>query len=329
VKLKLAAFQFQKYGMVDATIAQVSAHATEAPSPNRCSDALTGTSIGDALNGYAGADLLRGWESPLMATIFTEALSLTGTSIGDALNGYAGADLIQGLAGDDWLDAGAADDTLEGGEGDDELIGGAGADTLRGGLGNDTYTVDAADTVEELADEGRDTVLTDSSYALGANLENLTLTGESTIDGTGNAAANVLTGNAAGNALAGLEGADELTGGDGADSLDGGADDDLLAGGAGDDEYVLSLGSGADTIEDALGANTIRFGAGRGDAGRHGDSPRRAIGARVPAVASTEDGPRSRARKVTSQRDHRLDAQRSCPVRRTLARGKCWFYKRC
>ena len=42
VKLKLTAFQFQKYGMVDATIAQVSADATEAPSPNTRSDALTG-----------------------------------------------------------------------------------------------------------------------------------------------------------------------------------------------------------------------------------------------------------------------------------------------
>jgi HlyD family secretion protein len=42
VKLKLAAFQFTKYGMVDGTVKQVSADATEAPSANTRSDALSG-----------------------------------------------------------------------------------------------------------------------------------------------------------------------------------------------------------------------------------------------------------------------------------------------
>jgi HlyD family secretion protein len=42
VKLKLAPFQFQKYGMVEGAVEQVSADATEAPSPNTRSDALTG-----------------------------------------------------------------------------------------------------------------------------------------------------------------------------------------------------------------------------------------------------------------------------------------------
>jgi len=42
VKLKLAAFQFQKYGMVEGVVRQVSADATEAPSANMRSDALGG-----------------------------------------------------------------------------------------------------------------------------------------------------------------------------------------------------------------------------------------------------------------------------------------------
>ena len=42
VKLKLAAFQFQKYGMIEGKVRQVSADATEAPSSNTRSDALTG-----------------------------------------------------------------------------------------------------------------------------------------------------------------------------------------------------------------------------------------------------------------------------------------------
>ena len=42
VKIKLTAFTFQKYGMLEGTVRQVSADATEAPSPNTRSDALTG-----------------------------------------------------------------------------------------------------------------------------------------------------------------------------------------------------------------------------------------------------------------------------------------------
>jgi hemolysin D len=42
VKIKLAPFQFQKYGMIEGKVKQVSADATEAPSANTRSDALTG-----------------------------------------------------------------------------------------------------------------------------------------------------------------------------------------------------------------------------------------------------------------------------------------------
>ncbi len=42
VKLKLAAFQFQKYGMIEGVVRQISADATEAPSANTRSDALGG-----------------------------------------------------------------------------------------------------------------------------------------------------------------------------------------------------------------------------------------------------------------------------------------------
>ncbi len=42
VKLKLAPYQFQKYGMIQGKVKQVSADATEAPSANTRSDALTG-----------------------------------------------------------------------------------------------------------------------------------------------------------------------------------------------------------------------------------------------------------------------------------------------
>ena len=41
-KLKLATFQFQKYGLMQGKVLHVNADATEAPSPNTRSDALTG-----------------------------------------------------------------------------------------------------------------------------------------------------------------------------------------------------------------------------------------------------------------------------------------------
>ena len=41
-RIKLASFQFQKYGMLEGTVAQVSADSTEAPNPNTRSGSLAG-----------------------------------------------------------------------------------------------------------------------------------------------------------------------------------------------------------------------------------------------------------------------------------------------
>ena len=55
------------------------------------------------------------------------------------------------------------------------------------------------------------------NYTLGANVENLELTG-SALNGTGNAFANVITGNSGNNRLSGLAGNDQLDGDDGNDT---------------------------------------------------------------------------------------------------------------
>lgn len=85
----------------------------------------------------------------------------------------------------------------------------SGNDTFKGGKGNDTYFVDSmGDVVKELAGEGTDTVNSAITYTLPANVENLTLTSTSAIDGTGNGRDNVITGNAANNVLNGGAGSD-------------------------------------------------------------------------------------------------------------------------
>uniref|UniRef100_A4XQ73 Hemolysin-type calcium-binding region n=1 Tax=Ectopseudomonas mendocina (strain ymp) TaxID=399739 RepID=A4XQ73_ECTM1 len=116
------------------------------------------------------------------------------------------------------LDGGAGNDTLTGGDGHDVLIGGAGNNVLKGGKGNDLYIIENAnDILIEEAGGGIDTVMTGASYTLGEHLENLTLTGDADINGTGNNAENRLVGNRGNNILDGGAGADTLIGGEGDD----------------------------------------------------------------------------------------------------------------
>ncbi|MFN7527907.1 MAG: calcium-binding protein, partial [Dolichospermum sp.] len=119
------------------------------------------------------------------------------------INGTNGNDNLVGTSTNDILFGGLGDDILDGGLGNDILFGGLGADTLIGGDGSDIYHVDnAGDVVTEYFDGalgGVDTVFSSVNFTLGFGLENLTLTGFSNINGTGNGNNNVITGNSANN----------------------------------------------------------------------------------------------------------------------------------
>jgi len=167
-----------------------------------------------------------------------ERLTLTGTS---AINGTGNGDA-------NTLTGNSAVNTLTGGAGNDTLDGGAGGDSLVGGIGDDTYVVDnvADKTVENLG-EGTDLVQSSITWTLIANMENLTLTGTSAINGTGNSADNILLGNSAVNTL---------SGGVGNDLLNGGAGGDSMVGGAGNDTYVVD-NTADKTVENASEGNDL------------------------------------------------------------------------
>ncbi|MFN5514685.1 MAG: bluetail domain-containing putative surface protein [Cyanobacteriota bacterium] len=224
---------------------------------------FTGTTGNDRLNGTTGADTLIGLAGNDIYTVnnagdvvvenLNEGTDTVNASIAYTLpnnvenltlNGSANINGT-GNTANNKLTGNAGNNTLTGLAGNDALDGKAGADTLIGGLGNDTYTVDnVGDVITENANEGTDSVKSSINYTLGANLENLTLTGSAGINGTGNALKNKITGNT------------------GANILNGGAGADTLAGKGGNDIFVFQFGQSTvtalDRISDfAIGADKI------------------------------------------------------------------------
>lgn len=238
-------------------------------------DEMTGRGGNDLLIGGPGADVLEGRGGIDTASYATSSAGVAvnlaaGTGSGGDAEGDE-LDTIENVIGsafDDTLTGNDSDNVLEGGAGNDLLNGGNGNDTLIGGLGNDIYVVnETGDVVAELPGEGTDTVQSSVTWTLGANVENLTLTGSSGLSGTGNALDNVLTGNSGANTLTGGDGNDvlyggsgndTLIGGDGDDVLDGGPGNDTLIGGAGNDTYVVNAAGDVVTEAAAEGNDTIQ-----------------------------------------------------------------------
>ena len=193
-------------------------------------DAASRTFSGNSALASGGVSSIR--------VIVTDSAGLTASDVFDlTVQSPADGVVINGTPGDDVLMAGTTNDTLHGGAGDDQLIGGTGNnlllgedgndslsggggfDTLVGGTGDDRYDlVSLSDVIVEQAGEGTDLVRSAFGYALGANLENLTLTGSGAVNATGNTQDNVLTGNAGSQRARRQAGADTMTGGAGNDT---------------------------------------------------------------------------------------------------------------
>jgi Ca2+-binding RTX toxin-like protein len=238
---------------------------------NTLDNILIGNSANNVLNGGLGADTMtgglgndtyyvdnagevihentgEGTDTVRASMTYTlganvENLILTGTS---AING-TGNDLSNSITGN------IANNVLTGGLGNDVLNGGSGADTLIGGLGNDTYTVDnIGDVIIENTNEGTDIVNSSVTYTLSDNVENITLTGTSAINVTGNDLNNIMTGNSANNILTGNDGNDTLNGGTGADTLIGGLGNDTYTVDNVGDIITENLNEGADIVNSSV-----------------------------------------------------------------------------
>ena len=178
-------------------------------------DVLLGGNGNDRLNGGIGSDT-----ASYAGTATGVTVSLAITAVQDTQG--AGVDTLSSIEN---LSGSGFDDELTGNNGANTLDGGKGRDKLIGGAGNDTYVTDGVDTITENANEGTDTVQSSVTYTLGANLENLTLTGTANTSATGNDLANTLTGNS------------------GANKLDGGTGNDTMLGGSGNDTYIVDSSS--------------------------------------------------------------------------------------
>ncbi|TSB01856.1 beta strand repeat-containing protein [Sphingorhabdus contaminans] len=174
---------------------------------------------------------------------------------GRTITGSSGNNTITPTAANVALQTTALNDTIFALAGNDIIDGGAGADYMDGGTGDDIYYVDQySDDGNNLNDDqviegpggGIDLVYSTVSYRLASNseVENLTLLGSSSINGTGNYSNNVITGNSGANILSGDFGDDVLIGGAGDDTLYGGLGQDRLDGGSGAD--IMIGGDGSD-----------------------------------------------------------------------------------
>ena len=226
-------------------------------------DTLNGNRGADLLDGGAGSDVLAGgkdndtYRNPAGDTIVElpgEGIDTVRSDVSISIAAWANVERLVLETGSGNTNATGNDQAnlIIGNDGNNILNGLGGADTLGGGGGNDTYVNPIGDHITETAGIGGiDTVMSNVTFSLASitAVERLVLTGSASIDGTGNALANLVNGQAGANVLRGEGGNDTLNGGTGNDTLVGGAGNDVLNGGGNVDMFRFAVSNeGNDTI---------------------------------------------------------------------------------
>jgi Ca2+-binding RTX toxin-like protein len=162
------------------------------------------------------------------------------------------------------LTGGHYNQAMYGNAGANSFDGGGGTDTMYGLGGDDIYLIDSADDrVFEVAGEGADTILAQTSFILAAGSAVETLAAyfsasTAALNLTGNEFSQLLSGNAGNNILTGGGGNDSLLGGAGRDTLTGGLGQDRLTGGSGADTFVFAdVGESPTSAYRSDGAKTL------------------------------------------------------------------------
>ncbi|MFL1874234.1 calcium-binding protein [Hansschlegelia beijingensis] len=221
---------------------------------NTLANIIPGNAAANHIDGGAGADTMRGGAGDdvyyvddagdRVVEASGQGVDTVFSSVGFSLAGQHVENLT--LTGADDVNAvgNALANVLTGNSGSNQLNGGAGADIMAGGLGDDVYLVDdVGDQVIEAANAGNDTVRSSITHTLGANVENLVLTGAGDVNGVGNTLANMLTGNSGNN---------QLNGGAGADTMRGGAGDDVYLVDNVGDQVIEAANAGTDTVRSSI-----------------------------------------------------------------------------
>ena len=212
---------------------------------NALNNTLTGNAGANTLDGGTGADVMTGGDG--IDTYYVDnagdVVIETDASLTALDRVFSSIDYTLGSNVENLILIGNADlkgtgnavsNRMTGNAGNNVLDGGLGADEMIGGLGNDTYVVDnAGDSVSETSNLASeiDSVWSSINWTLGANFENLVLTGHDNLVGTGNELNNELHGN---------NGNSTLYGGAGDDTLIGGLGNDIMIGGDGADRYHVN-----------------------------------------------------------------------------------------
>ncbi len=206
---------------------------------NELDNTLTGNSGNNTLDGGAGNDTLIGGsgnDSYVVHDFNTTTIIENAGGGTDTLLLYSDYNLTDGsnienmtaMEGGHTMVGNSFVNTITGTSGIDLLDGGAGADKLSGLGGNDEYFADnVKDLLVEGANGGTDLVHSTVDWTLGANFENLSISGVA-VKGTGNTVANVITGSIGDNTLNGMAGDDTLNGNGGHDTLIGGTGADTF-----------------------------------------------------------------------------------------------------